>query len=77
MLESIDKVFDERVDIQLGNHPGNNDTFGKREKQLLEGGNPFISPSGNAWKSYLTALKKGVEEKIEENRRLEEEINSL
>ncbi len=77
MLESIDKVFDERVDIQLGNHPGNNDTFGKREKQLREGGNPFISPSGNAWKSYLTALKKGVEEKIEENRRLEEEINSL
>ena len=39
MLDSIERVRGERVDVHLGNHPENNRTLQKREKQLKEGGN--------------------------------------
>lgn len=54
-LESIDKVWHEKVDIMLGNHPFHNDTFEKQERRQHEGGNPFIDPS--EWKRYLQELK--------------------
>lgn len=77
MLESIDRVMGETVHIQLGNHPGNNDTLGKREKQLREGGNPFLSPSGDAWRTFLESLKKSVYDHIEINKQLEKEMENL
>ncbi len=68
MLRSIDKVWDEPVTVHLGNHPGNNKTLQKREKQLKEGGNPFIAPE--SWHKFLSDLKLQIEEKI----RLNEEM---
>lgn len=56
MLASLEKVRGERVDIMLGNHPSNNDTLGRRRRQLEEGGNPFIDPS--AWKSFLDMTRE-------------------
>ncbi|MCD8076786.1 MAG: MBL fold metallo-hydrolase [Lachnospiraceae bacterium] len=54
-LQSIDKVWDEPVDIMLGNHPFHNDTFEKHERAMKETGNPFIDPT--EWKRYLQELK--------------------
>lgn len=75
MLEAIDSVIDERVDFHLGNHPGNNNTFGRYDKMKKEGGNPFLNP--DSWKNSLIELKKSVEAKIEENKALELEMLKL
>jgi metallo-beta-lactamase class B len=75
MLKSIDIVRKESVDIHLGNHPGNNRTLEKREKQLKEGGNPFIDKS--SWGDFLDSLEKKVHNIICENEKLDEEFNSL
>ena len=52
-LDSLAKVRDEKVDIMLGNHCINNDTLGRRQKQIddPDGPNPFIDP--DCWKNYL------------------------
>ncbi|MEG2350667.1 MAG: MBL fold metallo-hydrolase, partial [Hungatella sp.] len=43
-LSGIKKVYEEKVDIMLGNHAGHNHTLEKRERMLKEpnGFNPFI-----------------------------------
>jgi metallo-beta-lactamase class B len=74
MLESIEKLRGERVEIHLGNHPGNNHTLERREKQMLEGGNPFIDES--SWGEFLDSLEKKVHTIIDENQRLEAELDS-
>lgn len=51
MLSSLEKVRGQHVDIMLGNHPGNNDTLGRRRRQLEQGGNHFVDPS--AWGRFL------------------------
>jgi hypothetical protein len=51
--------------VHLGNHPYNNKTFEKREKQLKEGGNPFID--GESWHEFLLDLEKKIHKKIAEN----------
>ena len=52
-LDSLAKVRDRKVDIMLGNHCINNDTLGRREKQLKDpdGPNPFVDPE--QWGRYL------------------------
>ncbi len=52
-LDSLAKVRDEKVDIFLGNHCVNNDTLGRRQRQLTdpEGPNPFVD--SEVWGSYL------------------------
>ncbi len=55
-LDSLEKVRPQRVDITLGNHPGNNDTLGKRARRQQEGGNPFIDPS--EWDYFLSATRE-------------------
>jgi metallo-beta-lactamase class B len=75
MLSSIEKVWNEPVTIHLGNHPDNNDTLEKRERQLKEGGNPFIDSC--SWHNFLSSLRKKVENKIEENEELEKEMKNL
>ena len=75
MLRSIEKVWDKPVTIQLGNHPGNNNTFGKRQKQIEEGGNPFID--SESWHNFLTGLKARTEKVIADNEALEKEISLL
>lgn len=41
-LNSLDKISDEKVDILIGNHPGDVDTMGKWEKIKNGKPNPFI-----------------------------------
>jgi len=53
--KSIDKVFDEQVDIMLGNHPFHNDTYDKNDSRTGSNENPFVDPT--EWKRYLTELR--------------------
>ncbi len=56
-LSSLAKVRDEMVDIFLGNHCANNDTIGRRKRQLEnpEGPNPFIDP--DLWRTFLDSKR--------------------
>ena len=72
MLASIDIVYNEPVVVHIGNHPYNNHTLEKREKQLLEGGNPFIAP--DSWHEFLDALKVKVKKTIKDNEELKKEL---
>lgn len=75
MLRAIDRIIDEKVDFYLGNHPANNDTFGRYEKMRRDGGNPFLDTE--VWEKSLTELKKEIETKIRENEELELEMQKL
>lgn len=75
MLRAIEKVWDEPVVVHLGNHPGNSQTIAKREKQLSEGGNPFIAP--DSWQNFLIGLREGINNKIRENEKTEQEISEF
>ena len=51
------------VDIWLGAHPNQNDTFGKQER--LESGenpNPFIDPDG--WQDFIAAIDNNIQERF-------------
>lgn len=50
------KVLDRPVDIVLGNHPNQNHTFEKRQKQLENpnGPNPFLDSA--EWKAYIQSI---------------------
>jgi len=57
MGESIRRIYDEPVDITLGNHPSQNNTIEKREWMLSHPGeNPFINPG--TWHIFLDTLEK-------------------
>jgi len=75
MLRSIEKVYNEPVTVHLGNHPGNNHTLEKRERQLQKGGNPFIDE--NSWKDFLDLLKVKVEGIIADNEKLNREMDEI
>lgn len=61
MRQSILKLWDEPVDILLGNHPGQNCTLEKREWMLAHPEqNPFINPQ--AWHIFLSELEKKRQE---------------
>lgn len=56
-LRALDRIYDEKVDIVLGNHPNDNRTVEKR-KQMLEspdGPNPFVDPG--EWKQLIDRLR--------------------
>lgn len=51
-LDSLAKVRDEKVELFLGNHPNNNNTFEKQaSRQTSQGKNPFLN--SEEWQSYL------------------------
>lgn len=55
--QSIQKVWDEPVDITLGNHPSQNCTLEKRQWMLEHPGeNPFVDPNG--WHAFLRTLEE-------------------
>lgn len=53
--DSIDKVWDEPVDIMLGNHPFHADTLSKRTRQVKGDDDAFVDPS--EWHRFLQELK--------------------
>jgi len=55
-LVSIDKVWNEPVDIMLGNHPFHNDTWKKRAAQLAGDEDAFVDPQ--EWHRFLTELRE-------------------
>lgn len=64
MLRTIDRLWDEPVDILMGNHPSQNCTLEKRAWQLENPGeNPFVNPE--AWHIFLSTLRGRVEEFIQ------------
>ena len=75
MLQSIEKVWNEKVDIHLGNHPGNNHTLEKRAQQMLGEDNPFIDPDG--WHTFLQNLQTSTENIIAQNAALESELTAM
>ena len=54
-VQSIDKVWNEKVDVMLGNHPFHNDTMKKRNLLLSGDKNAFIDPT--EWQRFLQELK--------------------
>lgn len=54
-VPAIESFINEKVDILLGNHVGNNDTVGKGSR-ITEASNPFID--NTAWKKFLTEMIK-------------------
>ncbi len=56
-VESIEKVWDEPVDLMLGNHPFHSDEYQKHFRSLEEKENPFIDPS--EWRRFLKELGDG------------------
>lgn len=64
MLETIQKLWDEPVDITLGNHPPQNATLEKRAWMLEHpGSNPFLDKA--CWQAQLLKLKENCEKAIE------------
>lgn len=76
MFRSLDQLMDEPVTVHLGNHPYNNDTFGKRERQLREGGNPFID-DGSSWRTFLAETRAKCEKIVAGNTEMEKEMKAL
>lgn len=58
-IEGLDRLENERVDIFIGNHVGNNDTYGKAKRIAVGAPNPFIVPG--EWKLFLDNCRKTVE----------------
>ena len=57
MKDTIEKLWNEPVDITLGNHPAQNNTLGKRAYMLEHPGtNPFIGEHG--WHTFLAKLEE-------------------
>ena len=52
-VPAIESFMNEKVDILLGNHVGNNDTVGKGDK-ITEDFNPFVDAT--AWKKFLVSV---------------------
>ncbi len=68
MVESLDLLMKEPVAVQLGNHPYNSNTLEKRERQLKEGGNPFVDTT--TWPEFLAKIRKKSLMIIESNAEL-------
>lgn len=56
MLASLERVKDEPVAIHLGNHPYNSNTFEKRKRQRVEGGNPFVDTT--TWPAFIADVRR-------------------
>lgn len=54
-LDSIEKVWDEPVEIMLGNHPFHNDVYFKRRRFLAGEEDAFIDPG--EWHRFLEELR--------------------
>lgn len=73
MVASLDRVKDEPVVVHLGNHPYNSHTLEKRERQLKEGGNPFVDAS--TWPEFVADIRQKSLKIMEENAELARQHN--
>ena len=71
MVASLDRIKDEPVEVHLGNHPYNNKTLQKRERQLQDGGNPFVDAS--TWPEFVADIRQKSLNIIEDNKELAKE----
>ena len=71
MVASLDMVKDEPVAVHMGNHPYNSHTLEKRERQLKEGGNPFVDES--SWKEFVADIRQKSVKIIAKNAELARE----
>lgn len=62
-FESIERLKKEHVDVMLGNHPWNNDTFGRQARKAESDVNPFIDDT--IWCKFLDTVKHNLETVIE------------
>ena len=58
MIRKAEELKKEHVDIHLGNHPADNGIIEKRERQLKEGGNPFVDET--EWERFLSNLQEKI-----------------
>lgn len=63
--ESVHRLQKEKVDVFIGNHVWNNDTFNKGKHLLETGENRFIDSS--LWNTFLTYCEKRLDEVIEKD----------
>ncbi len=56
---SLERLMRERVDIQIGAHPGQSHTFEKHARASDES-NPFVNP--NDWPAFLEMLRENAED---------------
>ena len=73
MVASLDKIKDEPVAVHLGNHPYNSRTLEKRQRQLEEGGNPFVDTA--TWPDLMADIRKKSLKIIEDNKELAKQHN--
>lgn len=64
---SLDRLAKERVDVFIGNHTWNNDTYGKSLKLLAGGENEFID--GEIWGEFLESCRSSLLSIIEKESR--------
>ncbi|MBO7304233.1 MAG: MBL fold metallo-hydrolase [Clostridia bacterium] len=57
---STERLMRERVDVHIGNHPGNN-RHGDKAARLTADYNPFVEE--NTWQSFLVAQRNGLIER--------------
>ena len=62
MIEKAEELKKEHVDIHLGNHPADNDILKKRERELSEGGNPYVDET--EWVRFLSELQEKIRESM-------------
>ena len=62
-IYGMNRVINEKVDITLGNHVGQNDTEGKLARLGKEDKNPFIDPT--EWQRFITKCRDGMLEMTE------------
>ncbi len=64
-LASVKRLKEEKVDVFIGNHTWNNDTYGKSLKLLAGGGNDFIDDK--IWFEFLENCEKKLRKIIAED----------
>ena len=68
---SLERLKQERVDIFLGNHTWNNDTYGKYVAMQETGVNEFID--GELWGRFLEKYRCRLEAKVQEDAKKQDE----
>ena len=72
---SIERLKQERVEIFLGNHVGNNDTEGKLQRVESGEKDAFFAPDG--WMAFLKERENRLKEIIEKERNMNKTVDTI